>query len=173
MLARAAKSDLMTQIKPMLPEHWPQVEKIYQAGIDTNQATFETQTPNWEAWDAGHLPSPRLAVTDSNQTVIGWAALSPVSTRKVYRGVAEVSIYIDIQHLGQGIGRKLLSQLITQSEAAGIWMLQAVTFPENEASVRLHESLGFRLVGRREKIAQQHGVWRDTVMLERRSSFGL
>lgn len=157
-------------IVPMLPTDWPEVEKIYQEGIDTNQATFETQTPTWEEWDQGHLITPRLVIKDSSGTILGWAALSPVSKRPVYRGVAEVSIYIAIDHLGQGIGRKLLSELIKQSEAAGIWTLQAATFPENEASVRLHESLGFQLVGRREKIAQQHGVWRDTVMLERRSN---
>lgn len=160
-------------IETLLPEYWPAVEKIYQDGIDTNQATFETHTPTWDAWDVGHLSFPRLIAKDESAGIIGWAALSPVSKRAVYRGLAEVSIYISIDHLGKGIGKRLLSELITRSEAAGIWMLQAVTFPENKASVRLHESLGFRLVGRREKIAQQHGVWRDTVMLERRSAFGL
>ncbi|MEP2025950.1 MAG: N-acetyltransferase family protein [Reichenbachiella sp.] len=157
----------------MLPEHWPAVERIYQDGIDTNQATFETQTPNWDVWDESHLPEPRLVAKGTDGSVIGWAALSPVSKRHAYRGVAEVSIYIDVNHLGKGIGKKLLKELISQSEAKGIWTLQAVTFPENEASVRLHESLGFRLVGQREKIAQQHGVWRDTVMLERRCSISL
>lgn len=157
------------QFLPMLPEHWPEVKKIYQNGIDTNQATFETQTPSWEAWDAGHLGQSRLVAKDEDGSIIGWAALSPVSKRPVYRGVAEVSIYIDVKLAGQGLGKKLLTELIQQSEEAGIWMLQAVTFPENEASVRLHEGLGFRLVGRREKIAQQHGIWRDTVLLERRS----
>lgn len=156
-------------IVPMLPEHWPAVEKIYQDGIDTDQATFETQTPTWEAWDQGHLHSPRLVSKTLGSSITGWAAISPVSKRQVYRGVCEVSIYIDVNQLGQGIGKKLLTELITQSEAAGIWMLQAVTFPENKASVHLHKSLGFRLVGRREKIAQQHGIWRDTVLLERRS----
>ncbi|WP_422361612.1 GNAT family N-acetyltransferase [Reichenbachiella sp.] len=157
-------------ITPMLPSDWPEVEKIYQDGIDTNQATFETQTPSWEAWDARHHDQPRLVAKDHDGSVQGWAALSPVSKRPVYRGVAEVSIYIDVKLTGQGLGKKLLTALIQRSEEAGIWMLQAVTFPENKASVRLHESLGFRLVGRREKIAQQHEVWRDTVMLERRSS---
>lgn len=156
-------------IIPMLPKHWPEVERIYQDGIDTNQATFETQTPSWKAWDAGHLLTPRLVAKANDDFILGWAALSPISKREVYRGVAEVSIYIDVKNLGQGIGKKLLTSLISQSEAAGIWMLQAVTFPENEASVRLHEKLGFRLVGQRERIAQQHGVWRDTVILERRS----
>ncbi len=157
-------------ITPMQPSDWPEVEKIYQDGIDTDQASFETQTPSWEAWDQGHLTTPRLVAKDGEGSIQGWAALSPVSKRPVYSGVAEVSIYIDVKLAGQGIGKKLLSELIQQSETTGLWMLQAVTFPENEASVRLHESLGFRLVGRREKIAQQHGVWRDTVMLERRSS---
>lgn len=160
-------------IAPMLPNDWPEVEEIYQDGIDTLQATFETQTPNWEAWDAGHLASPRLVAKSTNGSILGWAALSPVSKRQVYRGVAEVSIYIDVNQMGKGIGKKLLAELIQLAEAAGIWMLQAVTFPENEASVRLHEKLGFRLVGRREKIAQQHGVWRDTVLLERRSNKAL
>ncbi len=156
-------------ISAMLPEHWPEVERIYQDGIDTNQATFETQTPNWETWDAGHLSSPRLVAQNTDDMIIGWAALSPVSKRPVYCGVAEVSIYIDVNQTGQGLGKKLLAELIKQSESIGIWMLQAATFPENEASVKLHKSLGFRLVGRREKIAQQHGVWRDTVLLERRA----
>ncbi|MDW3211791.1 MAG: N-acetyltransferase family protein [Reichenbachiella sp.] len=157
-------------IAPMLPNDWPEVEKIYQDGIDTLQATFETQTPNWEAWDAGHLASTRLVAKSTTGSILGWAALSPVSKRQVYRGVAEVSIYIDVNQMGKGIGKKLLAELIQLAEASGIWMLQAVTFPENTASVRLHEKLGFRLVGRREKIAQQHGVWRDTVLLERRSN---
>ena len=157
------------KIVAMQPNHWPEVEKIYQDGIDTNQATFETQTPTWETWDNGHLETARLVALDENETVLGWAALSPVSKRHVYRGVAEVSIYIAMDQIGKGLGKALLTELIQQSEDAGIWMLQAVTFPENKASVHLHQSLGFRLVGHREKIAQQHGVWRNTVMLERRS----
>jgi len=156
-------------IDPMLPEHWPEVEKIYQDGIDTDQATFETQTPTWEAWDQGHLLFPRLVAKNLIGSIIGWAALSPISKRQVYRGVAEVSIYIDVKQMGQGVGKKLLTELISHSETTGIWMLQAVTFPENEASVRLHKSLGFTMVGKRKKIAQQHGIWRDTVLLERRS----
>lgn len=155
-------------ITPMQPNDWPEVERIYQDGIDTLQATFETQAPNWEAWDTGHLDQPRLVARGDDGSIQGWAALSPVSKRHVYRGVAELSIYIDLNHLGKGIGKKLLTTLITQSRIAGLWMLQAVTFPENKASVRLHESQGFRMVGRREQIAQQHGIWRDTVLLEKR-----
>ncbi|MEO9966333.1 MAG: N-acetyltransferase family protein [Reichenbachiella sp.] len=156
-------------LTPLLPEHWPTVEQIYQDGIDTNQATFETKTPSWEDWDRGHLKSPRLVIFDGHQKLVGWAALSPVSSRAVYQGVAEVSIYVAIDQLGRGIGKLLLTELIDQAEKAGIYMLQAVTFPENKASVRLHTQLGFRMVGRREKIARQHGRWRDTVLLERRS----
>lgn len=156
-------------ILPMLPEHWPDVEKIYQQGIDTDQATFETSTPSWESWDQGHCVSPRLVALDNGQ-IVGWAALSPVSKREVYRGVAEVSVYVSVNHLGQGIGKLLLQALIDQSEKLGFWTLQAVTFPENKASIGLHQKLGFRLVGQRHKIAQQHGVWRDTVIMERRSA---
>lgn len=156
-------------IAPMLPNHWPAVKKIYQEGIDTNQATFEIKTPSWQAWDTGHLKIPRLVAFDSAKKILGWAALSPISKRKVYRGVAEVSIYITTDQTGQGLGKRLLTELILQAEKQGIWMLQATTFPENEASVKLHKKCGFRFVGRREKIAQQHGNWRDTVLLERRS----
>ncbi|MEO9806459.1 MAG: N-acetyltransferase family protein [Reichenbachiella sp.] len=159
-------------IVPLLPNHWPAVEKIYQDGIDTGQATFETTTPSWEVWDKGHFDTPRLVMLDNSNKVQGWAALSPVSKGKVYSGVAEVSVYIATNHRGKGIGKRLLEELIIQSETAEVWMLQAVTFPENEASVKLHQSLGFRLVGRREKIAQQHGIWRDTVLLERRATDG-
>lgn len=156
-------------IVPMLPIHWPAVERIYQDGIDTQQATFETQTPSWEDWDLAHLNHSRLVALNPENQVIGWAALSPVSKRSVYRGVAEVGIYVSTQHLGQGIGIALMHALITAAETNEIWTLQAVTFPENKASVGLHKKLGFRLVGHREKIAKQHGVWRDTVLLERRS----
>lgn len=156
------------RIVPMSAGHWPEVEVIYQQGIDTKQATFETTTPSWQSWDQGHLMAPRLVAIE-NDSVVGWAALSPVSKRAVYRGVAEVSVYVSVEHQGQGIGLALLQALIDQSEKLGIWTLQAVTFPENEASVGLHQKLGFRLVGQRHKIARQHGQWRDTVLLERRS----
>lgn len=148
---------------------WPAVRAIYQEGIATGQATFETAAPEWEVWDAGHRPDCRLVARQGEQ-VIGWAALSPVSRRAVYRGVAEVSIYVAEAARGRGVGRALLAALIEASEAAGVWTLQASVFSENEASVALHLSWGFRVVGRRERIGLHHGVWRDTLMLERRSS---
>lgn len=148
---------------------WPAVRAIYQEGIATGQATFETAAPEWEVWDAGHRPDCRLVARQGEQ-VIGWAALSPVSRRAVYRGVAEVSIYVAEAARGRGVGQALLAALIEASEAAGVWTLQASVFSENEASVALHLSWGFRVVGRRERIGLHHGVWRDTLMLERRSS---
>ena len=151
------------------PRDWPEVRRIYQEGIDSGQATFETSVPSWEEWDAGKNQMCRLAAAKEG-ILIGWAALSPVSQRQVYVGVAEVSIYITNGLRGQGTGKALLQELINCSEQAGIWMLQAVMFPENEASVALHAACGFRLVGRRERIAAQYGIWRDTVLLERRST---
>jgi len=151
----------------MLPHDWPSVRAIYEEGIATNQATFETKSPDWPEWDAKHLPVPRLVARDSD--VIGFATLSRVSAREVYRGVCEVSVYVATAGRGKGVGGALLDMLIVESEAAGIWTLQASIFPENEASVALHVNRGFRIVGRREKIAKHHGVWRDTVLLERRS----
>jgi phosphinothricin acetyltransferase len=144
------------------------VRSIYEEGLAGRQATFETSAPDWPAWDAAHLARCRIAAREGS-TVLGWAALSPVSRRAVYSGVAEVSVYVAGQARGQGIGRRLLEELIRQSEAAGIWTLQASIFPENTASTRLHEACGFRLLGRRERIARHHGVWRDTILYERRS----
>lgn len=155
-------------LAPMQPEHWPDVEVIYRQGIATGQATFETEAPSWEQWDARHLRFARL-VARSGSTILGWAALSPVSVRKVYAGVAEVSVYIEQAARGRGVGRFLLSALIEQSEKNGVWTLQASIFPENTASIALHQSCGFRVVGTRERIAQLAGKWRDTVMMERRS----
>ena len=144
------------------------VLRIYVEGIATGQATFETEAPSWEEWDGGHLPFARLvAVSDGG--VKGWAALSPVSRRAVYCGVTEVSVYVDRDWRGQGVGRVLLEKLIGASEKNGIWTLQASIFPQNEASIALHKSCGFRGVGARERIARLHGVWRNTVLLERRS----
>ena len=155
-------------IDSMEPEDSQQILAIYQEGIDTGQATFETVTPDWEQWNAGHLPQCRLVVRNGEK-IVGWAALSAVSRRKVYAGVAEVSVYIAAKARGQGIGNKLLEALIEASEQNGIWTLQSSIFPENQASVALHLKHGFRQVGRRERIAQLHGHWRDTVVLERRS----
>lgn len=155
-------------IESMTPQDWPQVQAIYKEGLVTGNATFETQAPEWEAWDSKHLPHCRL-VARQGDIVLGWAALSPVSSRAVYAGVTEVSIYIGEAHRGRGIGHALMAALITESEANGIWTLQASIFPENVASVQLHLRHGFRQLGRRERIAQLRGVWRDTVILERRS----
>lgn len=156
-------------IIPMDPGHWPEVRLVFQEGIDTGMATFETETPDWDAFDTRFLPHSRLVAIDDAGAVLGWAALSGVSTRRVYRGVGEVSVYVATAMRGAGIGTLLLAALIAQSEAHGMWTLQATIFPENRASIALHERAGFRLVGRRERIGQLHGAWRDTVLLERRS----
>ena len=147
---------------------WEPVRVIYLEGIATGNATFETNAPDWNAWHAGHLPFGRLAAR-ANDSIIGWAALSPVSSRCVYAGVAEVSIYIGAAARGQGVGRALLLRLIEESERNGIWTLQAGILAENTASLALHQRCGFREVGRREKLGKLHGVWRDVVLLERRS----
>ncbi len=153
----------------MLPEHWPEVRAIYEEGLETGHATFETEAPEWERWDASHLRACRLIALADGGRVAGWAALSPVSARKVYAGVAEVSVYVGADFRGRGVGRALLEALVRESESEGIWTLQAGIFPENVASVALHESCSFRLVGRRERIGKLKGRWRDTVLLERRS----
>ena len=150
------------------PADWDAVRAIYAAGIATGQATFETDAPSWEQWDATHLAVGRL-VARAPEAVIGWGALSPVSKRAVYAGVAEVRVYVHPDHQGRGVGQALLQALIHASERAGIWTLQGSTLPENAASLRLQARCGFRVVGRRERIARHHGVWRDTVLTERRS----
>jgi phosphinothricin acetyltransferase len=147
---------------------WDTVRAIYCEGIATGNATFETDAPAWEAWDRGHLRACRL-VAKIDGRVVGWAALSPVSGRCVYAGVAEVSIYVSASARGQGIGRALLAALVEASERAGLWTLQAGIFPENAASLALHRAHGFRKVGRRERIGQINGVWRDVALMERRS----
>jgi phosphinothricin acetyltransferase len=155
-------------IVQMLPVHWNAVKVIYEQGIATKQATFQTEAPNFEEWDSGHLPHLRyvLLVDDA---VAGWAALSPVSGRCVYAGVSEVSVYIHEDFRGKGAGKLLLQKLINESEVQGIWTLQSGIFPENLPSIALHEKLGFRRVGYREKIGKMDGAWRDTVLMERRS----
>lgn len=155
-------------IDRMKAADWDAVRSIYQEGIATENATFETEAPAWETWDASHLAEGRF-VARAGGTVIGWAALSPVSSRCVYAGVAEVSIYVGRGHGCRGIGRALLEALVAWSEQAGIWTLQAGIFPENEASLALHMRCGFREVGRRERLGQMKGVWRDVILLERRS----
>ena len=157
----------MAEIRALTEEDWAAVEEIYAEGIATRLATFETRTPTWEAFDAGHLADHRLVAVDDGR-VVGWAALSPTSSRACYAGVAESSIYIAERARGRGIGRALMEALIASADAGGIWTIQAGMFPENAASVALHTRLGFRLVGRFERIAQLDGVWRDTVLLELR-----
>ena len=155
-------------IAPLRPTDWEQVKEIYLEGIATGNATFETAAPAWEQWDAAHLRFARL-VARLESNLIAWAALSPVSQRCVYSGVAEVSVYVSAASRRSGIGRKLLQSLIDESEQNGIWTLQAGMFPENTGSLALHQSCGFREVGRRRRIGKMNGIWRDTILLERRS----
>ena len=155
-------------IEPMTPGDWEQVRSIYEDGIRSGKATFETSAPSWEQWDQAHLPFCRL-VARSQGAVVGWAALSPVSARKAYAGVAESSIYVSGAAQGKGVGTALQEELTRQSEAHGIWTLQGVVFAENAASLALLKKTGFREVGRRERIGQIDGCWRDTILLERRS----
>lgn len=147
---------------------WAEVRAIYLEGIATGDATFETGAPDWENWNRNHLAFGRIIVRDAGG-VVGWAALSPASTRQVYAGVAEVSIYVAESARGKGIGRALLAGLIDEAERNGLWTLQAGIFPENIASIAMHRACGFREVGRRERVGRLHGVWRDVVLLERRS----
>ena len=158
-----------TEIRVMTAADWEAVLSIYRAGIATGQATFETEPPTWANWNEAHLPAPRLVAISAERTV-GWAALSPVSARRVYAGVAEVSVYVAENMHGKGIGKLLLEALVRESERNGIWTLQASIFPENAASVSLHHSCGFREVGTRERIAKMKGAWRDTLLFERRST---
>lgn len=155
-----------TQVRDLRPGDWPEVAAVYEAGIRGGNATFETEVPSWEAWDAAHA---RQLVADLDGRVVGWAALSGVSDRSCYSGVAEVSVYVATEARGQGLGRALLERLVGESERAGIWTLQAGIFPENEASVALHRRCGFRVVGLREKLGKRDGLWRDVLLLERRS----
>jgi len=156
------------EIAAMTPDHWRAVRGIYLEGIATGNATFETSAPEWETWDKGHLRACRFVARDDGN-VLGWAALSPVSGRCVYAGVAEVSVYVSERARGRGVGTALLQALIAASEQNAIWTLQAGIFPENVASVKLHEALGFRVVGRRERLGAMNGQWRDVLLLERRS----
>ena len=155
-------------IRPLGSDDWPRVREIYLEGILTGNATFESEVPSWESWDSGHLQDCRFVAHDDE--VLGWAALSRVSTRRAYAGVTEVSVYVANAARGRGVGRALLSSLIRSSEAAGIWTLQAGIFPENVASIHLHKSLGFREVGRRERVGKMGDRWRDVMLLERRST---
>jgi L-amino acid N-acyltransferase YncA len=155
-------------IDSMCARDWEFVRAIYLEGIASGNATFETEAPDWERWDAGHLPHSRLVARDGDE-ILGWAALSPVSKREAYAGVGEVSVYVAEISRGRGVGGALMRSLIVASERHGVWTLQSSIFPENLASIALHINHGFREVGRRERIARRLGVWRDTVLFERRS----
>jgi L-amino acid N-acyltransferase YncA len=157
----------VVSVRPLGPDDYPAVARIFAEGIATGDATFETTVPDWEAWDAAHLPEHRL-VAELDGEVAGWTAVVPYSRRVVYRGVGEESVYVAAAARGRGIGRALLGALTESARAGGLWTLQASVFPENEASLALHRSLGFREVGVRERIAQLDGVWRDVVLLELR-----
>lgn len=173
-------------IIPIVQNHWPAVQEIYREGIATGNATFETELPDWEKWDSGHRKDCRFVALEPTEfgedagdfailplhrlSVLGWAALSPVSTRRVYRGVAEVSVYVAAAARGRGVGKALLKALVQESEVNGIWTLQAGIFPENTASVALHKSCGFRKVGVRRRIGKLGDTWRDVLLLERRSA---
>ena len=156
------------RIEPLREEHWPEVAGIYADGIATRLATFETEVPPWEAWDAARLLDHRFVAVEDG-VVLGFAAASGVSDRCVYAGVVENSVYVAASARGRGVGRALLDALIVSTEAAGIWTIQSGIFPENEASVRLHERCGFRVVGRRERLGKLDGEWRDVLLVERRS----
>ena len=155
-------------IDDLRPEDWQQVRQIYLDGLASGQASFEVEAPSWENWDQRFHRHSRLVVRE-NGHVIAWAALAPVSARPCYAGVAEASLYVAVDHRGRGISKQLLQALIESSERNGIWSLYGATFPENTPSIKLQLACGFRIVGRRERIAQHRGVWRDTIITERRS----
>ncbi|GJM61871.1 N-acetyltransferase family protein [Persicobacter diffluens] len=156
------------EIIEILPEHWEEVSRIYQQGMDTGNATFQKTAPKWEEWNASHLEKCRLVGIEEGE-VVGWAALSPVSSRCVYAGVTEVSIYIAAEYHGRGFGSQLMKALIQTSETVNIWTLQSGIFPENEGSIHLHLKHGFRKLGIRERVGKMEGRWRDVVLMERRS----
>lgn len=157
------------KIISLTSHHYPQVKHIYEQGLATGNSTFQTSAPDWDEWNYSHLMECRIVAVEDD-AVVGWAALTPVSGRCVYAGVAEVSVYVGENYRGKGYGSKLLDALIRESEKNNLWTLQAGIFPENAASIRIHEALGFRKVGYREKIGKLNGIWRDTILLERRSN---
>jgi L-amino acid N-acyltransferase YncA len=156
------------EIRHLRPTDWPEVARIFREGIETGNATFETEVPSWEAWDAAHFSEHRL-VAERDGRVVGWIALAPVSSRECYAGVAEVSAYVAEAARGEGVGAALLAAVVESSERAGTWTLETGVFPENEPSLRLLHRFGFRAVGTRDRIGRLHGVWRDVLLLERRS----
>jgi L-amino acid N-acyltransferase YncA len=157
------KIETLTQI------HWPEVKTIYADGIATGIAHFSLQVPEWEEWDASHVKSCRLVAVEDGK-VLGWAALTAISDRCVFAGVAEVSVYVAESARGKGIGKQLLGELVNESEENNFWTLEARIFSENPASIKIHEANGFRVIGKRERIGQLNGTWRDTILLERRST---
>jgi phosphinothricin acetyltransferase len=160
------KSEIL--IIDMLPDHWPEVSEIYREGIETGMATFEKEMPSWENWNNNHIKACRM-VAKIDDIIVGWVALSHVSSRCVYGGVAEVSVYISEKTRGNQIGYKLMKKVIEESEINGYWTLQSGVFPENIASIKLHEKAGFRIIGFREKIGKLDGVWKNNILMERRS----
>ncbi len=159
----------MLQIRALTPADWPRVEAIYVEGIATGNATFDTEPPSWEEFDAARLPEHRFVAVEDGE-VVGWIAVSPTSSRECYAGVVENSVYVAETARGRGVGRALMDALLASTDAAGIWTIETGVFPENEATLALHERAGFRVVGRRERISQLGGIWRDTMLLERRRS---
>ncbi|WP_108245323.1 GNAT family N-acetyltransferase [Muricauda brasiliensis] len=157
-------------VRTMKPSDWKKVSNVYLEGIATGFATFETKAPSYEQWDNAHTTECRLVAEDDNGSLMGWAALSPVSSRCVYGGVAEVSVYISEKSRGKGVGKLLMQHLIDESEKAGYWTIQSGIFPENTPSIKLHEKVGFRYIGKRERVGKIHGVWKDNLLFERRSS---
>ena len=157
-------------IHPMEARHWPQVRAIYEAGMATGNATFATQVARGQGWNKAHLPHSRLVALHPSGRLLGWAALSPVTEQAYPAGVAQIQVYVASAAQGQGVGRALLAALVASSEARGIWTLHAFVFPENQAMQRLCQRMGFRLVGQYQRIGQLHGIWRDTLVLERRST---
>ena len=155
-------------IRKMILQDGLRVLEIYKMGLDTRNATFETVVPSWTDWDRKHLEHSRFVFIDTEQ-VVAWIALSAISTREVYQGVAEISVYVDKAAFGKEIGSMLMDKVISSSEEHGIWTLYSSIFPENKATLKLHQKFGFRIIGTREKIAQLDGKWRDTILLERRS----
>jgi len=161
--------DKTIKIRPLKPNDWPSVAQIYAEGIETGFATFEKDIPSFEDWDSAHMKSCRL-IAAAEDEILGWAALSPVSSRCVYGGVGEVSVYVGQNSRGMGVGKILMGALITESEKEGLWTLQSGIFPENKGSIKLHEQVGFRFIGRRERVGKLDGVWKDNVLFERRST---
>jgi len=157
-----------SEVRDLRPDDWPEVARIFEEGIVTSNATFETEVPSWEEWDSAHLAGHRFVAEDGGR-LVGWIALAPVSARPCYRGVAEVSVYVASEARGRGVGSQLLATLVGSAERSRLWTLQTSVFPENEASLALLRRFGFRVVGTRERIGRLHGVWRNTVLVERRS----